>query len=154
MLRALTRIISPSLHIKVIPSSCCLQETLTAFPPPWLLLLLMSSDTSEAHSFEEMEKEQGHTMMQSFSLSGMTTYQESLLLQVKFSLIFRNSKTYPNLMQLLETKGEYLLWNLQFWKCYPLSNSTPDCLNKTLISFLLHLFAVTYFTLTSCLYLP
>lgn len=67
----------------------------------------MPLDTSEAHNFEEMEKEQGHTMTQSFSLSGMTTYQE-LLLQAKFSLISRNSKISPNLMQPLETRWEYI----------------------------------------------
>lgn len=107
MLRALTRIISPSLYIKVIPSSCCLQDTLTGFPPPWLLLLLMSLEMSEAQSFEEMEKEQGHTTMLSFSLSGMTTYQEFftfITFITKFSLSIRNSKTSPNLMQLLETR--------------------------------------------------
>lgn len=97
-----------SLHIKVIPPSRCLQETLTAFPLPWLFLLLMSLGTSEAHNFEAMEKEQGQMTMQSFSLSGMTTYQE-LLLQAKFSLVFRMSKTSPNLMQLLETRWEHLL---------------------------------------------
>lgn len=97
------------LHIKVIPSSRCLQETLTAFPLPWLLLLLMSLDTSEAQNSEATEKEQGQATMQSFSLAGMTTYQE-LLLQAKFSLVFRMSKTEcPNLMQLLETRREYLL---------------------------------------------